>query len=125
MVQYPVQASANVNLLYIAAARNRLYAKQGRQSANKWAEQVKLRFVKDAGVSEKYNGFLNGRWNHMMDQSHIGYTSWNDPPHNIMPKLESVPAQHRALLGVFPQSNSTKSNELPSLRFGQPPSPDD
>ena len=28
--------------------------------------------------------FANGKWDHFMDQTHLGYTSWNDPPHNSL-----------------------------------------
>ena len=28
-----------------------------------------------------------------MDQVHIGYTSWNNPPKQIMPKITRVPEQ--------------------------------
>src|SRR5690606_39172484 len=36
LVEYPVLASANLNHLHVAVARNRLYAAQGRASANAW-----------------------------------------------------------------------------------------
>lgn len=26
-----------------------------------------------------------------MDQTHIGYTSWQQPPHNVMPKVKMIP----------------------------------
>lgn len=33
-----------------------------------------------------------GKWNHMMDQMHIGYTSWHDEPKDIMPQVVTLPA---------------------------------
>ena len=31
-------------------------------------------FQKDAGLSDEYNHkLLDGKWDHMMDQTHIGY----------------------------------------------------
>ncbi len=30
------------------------------------------------------NDFAGGKWNHFMDQSHLGYTGWADPPDNSL-----------------------------------------
>ena len=46
--------------------------------------------------------FLNGKWNHFMDQSHLGYTSWNDPPHNSLRAidLKEIKIPDSPILGV-------------------------
>ena len=31
-----------------------------------------------------------GKWNHMMDQTHIGYTDWHDPDTNTMPEVKEL-----------------------------------
>ena len=91
LVQYPVDACANLTEMYIAAGRNALYARQGRASANLYADEVRRLFAKDAALSDEYNHkLLNGRWDHMMDQTHIGYTFWNEPPLNAMPAVTEV-----------------------------------
>jgi hypothetical protein len=101
LVLYPVKAGANLNALYLAAAKNRLYAAQGRASANDYAEEVKRRFQTDAALSDYYNHQLaGGKWNHMMDQTHIGYTRWQEPPSNIMPSVVEIPLPEAAKLGV-------------------------
>ncbi|HVG42379.1 MAG TPA: hypothetical protein VM888_12270, partial [Chitinophagaceae bacterium] len=33
-----------------------------------------------------------GKWSHMMDQTHIGYTYWQQPPFNKMPEVKYVDA---------------------------------
>ena len=106
LVQYPIDACANLGLMYIAAGRNHLYAEQNRASANKWAAVTYKRFQLDASLSRQYNSLLDGRWNHMMDQTHIGYISWNDPKSNAMPAVKTltVPAVKR--FGVFPEGQS-------------------
>ena len=39
-------------------------------------------------LSAYYNHTLaDGKWDHMMDQTHIGYTYWQQPPTNIMPAV--------------------------------------
>jgi hypothetical protein len=96
LVSYPVAACANLNELYVTAARNKLYAAQGRVAANALAERVKALFEKDSMLSRQYNTEMaNGKWDHMMDQTHIGYTYWQEPRHNNIPAVETVdPASH-------------------------------
>ena len=91
LVQYPVDASANLTEMYVAAGRNALYAKQGRAEANDYAAEARQLFAKDAELTNAYNhGLLHGKWDHMMDQTHIGYTFWNEPPLNTMPAVTEV-----------------------------------
>jgi hypothetical protein len=86
LVLYPVQASANLNELYYAVARNRLYASQGRVLTNDLARQAKALFLRDSILSSTYNhNIAAGKWSHMMDQTHIGYTYWQEPRYNNMP----------------------------------------
>ncbi|HEY4354619.1 MAG TPA: glycosyl hydrolase 115 family protein [Acidobacteriaceae bacterium] len=101
LVQYMVDASANLTEMYIAAARNQLYAQQGRVTANDEAARVRELFAHDRQLSDEYNHvLLNGRWNHMMDQTHIGYDSWKDPPKNIMPAVTTVKPEATGSLHV-------------------------
>ncbi len=84
LVLFPVKASAQVAQLYLAVGKNHLYAEQGRAATNDVAAEARALFQADAELSAKYNHELaGGKWNHMMDQSHIGYTAWNDPPQNV------------------------------------------
>ena len=91
LVLHPVKACANFNELYVAAGRNELFAKQKRASANAEAARVRDLFDKDQKMSDNYNKELaGGKWDHMMDQTHIGYTGWQSPQKNIMPKLTEL-----------------------------------
>ena len=86
LVLHPTLACGNLVDLYIAAGRNALFAQQGRASANAEAARVRELFKQDQDFSDYYNQKLaGGKWNHMMDQTHIGYTSWQSPKTNIMP----------------------------------------
>jgi hypothetical protein len=90
-----------VNELYIAAAKNRLYAAQGRVSANDYAAQMRTLFKADADLSAYYNDTLaGGKWSHMMDQTHIGYTGWQQPSSNIMPQVVETEVPRPAEMGV-------------------------
>ena len=101
LVLYPTKASAIVTELYITAARNQLYASQGRASANESAAAARALFQADADLSAHYNHVLaHGKWDHMMDQTHIGYTFWNQPPVNAMPKVTEIEIPAPAQLGV-------------------------
>ena len=101
LVLYPTKASAIVTELYITAGRNQLYASQGRASANDLAAQARILFQADADLAAYYNHTLaHGKWDHMMDQTHIGYTYWQQPPVNTMPKVTDIEILAAAKLGV-------------------------
>jgi hypothetical protein len=104
LVLYPVKASAVVNQLYITAGQNALYAFQGRVSANDMAERARKLFAEDAALTYQYNHVLaHGKWDHMMDQTHIGYTYWNEPPLNAMPPVTTVQPRAGGHMAVVPQ----------------------
>lgn len=112
LVQYPVDACANLNQLYVDVAKNRLYAFQGRTSANLYADSAKACFAYDARLTYKYHHQIaNGRWNGVIGQSHIGYRSWMDPPHNIMPETDSVSVKDIASMGVAVEGDSSVASE--------------
>jgi hypothetical protein len=91
LVLHPVQASANLNELYVTVAKNRLYAKQNDPRANALADKAKQLYIKDSLITNYYNDTLaNGKWRHMMDQTHIGYTYWQQPEKNVMPQVANI-----------------------------------
>ncbi|MEL1242079.1 glycosyl hydrolase 115 family protein [Flavobacterium flavipallidum] len=100
LVLYPVLASANLNELYVTTAKNHLYINQGRAITNEYAEKVKKLFNKDAELSDYYHKMGNGKWNNMMSQTHIGYTSWQDPKTNIIPLTKTIEIPSEAEIGV-------------------------
>ncbi len=107
-VLYPVKACAIVNELYITAAKNRLYAAQGHASANEYAVQARALFKADADLSSEYNHTLaGGKWDHMMDQTHIGYTSWQQPNRNIMPAVKEIEIPTNAEMGVAVEGSAS------------------
>ena len=91
LVLFPVKASSVVNQMYYAAARNALYAQQGRASANDMATLTRDLFKADADLMTHFNKVLaGGKWDHFQDQSHIGYTTWRDPPQNSLDAIKLV-----------------------------------
>jgi Glycosyl hydrolase family 115/Gylcosyl hydrolase family 115 C-terminal domain len=107
LVLYPTKASAVVNQLYITAAKNQLYSSQGRARTNELADEVEALFKEDAELSSYYNHTLaDGKWDHMMDQTHIGWTFWNEPPKNNMPKVTRIDLSEAAAMGVSVEGSS-------------------
>ncbi|HEY2350199.1 MAG TPA: glycosyl hydrolase 115 family protein, partial [Puia sp.] len=91
LVLYPVKACANLNKLYVTSGKNRLYAEQGRASANDEGDNVKKYFKADSLLSKYYNTVMSrGKWDHMMDQTHIGYTYWQQPEKNVRPEIKYI-----------------------------------
>lgn len=94
-------ACATVNDLYISAGMNHLYARQGRSGTNRLADRVRELYAKDKDISSYYNTVLSGgKWNHMMDQTHIGYTYWQQPDVQTMPEVKEIDVPIRADMGV-------------------------
>jgi hypothetical protein len=101
LVLFPVKASANLHELYFTAGLNRLYAAQGRSETNELAARVRFLFARDAEYSRYYNETLaGGKWSHMMDQTHIGYTTWQQPKENRMPEVKEIDVPDGAEMGV-------------------------
>jgi hypothetical protein len=100
LVEYPVVACSTVARLYIAAGRNRLHAAQGRAEAGRWADETRALFQRDQELTNAYHRIAGGKWNHMMSQTRIGYTSWGDPRTNIMPQVQDPAPASGAALGV-------------------------
>lgn len=106
LVEHPLTASQNIHVLYQAVAENHRYAKTMDPRANQYADSARKAYEKDSLISLHYNKKLaNGKWNHMMDQTHIGYTNWQQPPFNKMPVLKIV----------SPDSAITQTQEKKSL----------
>jgi hypothetical protein len=100
-VLYPAKASSQVTELYITAEKNKLYAQQGRSITNLLADRVEAIFEADDELTFDYNKRMAfGRWNHMMDQTHIGYTYWNHPPRNIMPVVKRIELERGSEMAI-------------------------
>ena len=101
LVLYPILACANLNKLYVTVGKNRLYALQGRAATNALADSARVLYVCDSLLSYTYNHVMaHGKWNHMMDQSHIGYIYWQEPGRNFMPITATLQLPDRAEMGV-------------------------
>lgn len=92
LILFPVQMMANLYDMYYSVAMNRKLHKEGNPEANEWAERASKAFDRDAMLMNGYNKEIaGGKWNGMMTQKHIGYTSWNDAfPADVLPEVYRV-----------------------------------
>jgi Glycosyl hydrolase family 115/Gylcosyl hydrolase family 115 C-terminal domain/S-layer like family, C-terminal region len=90
LVLHPVKACANLQNLYNAVAWNKLLAKEKLELANSYADKAKQYYLNDSLITLEYHRLNNGKWNHMMSQTHIGYTYWQQPAFNKMPVVKYV-----------------------------------
>ncbi|KAL8289511.1 hypothetical protein RB597_001221 [Gaeumannomyces tritici] len=120
LILHPVMAGKTVVDLYTKTWLNKVAAGQGRVSANTLAAQASVLFTRDAEITNMYHSHNGGKWNHFVDQVHIGYTSWNDPPANIMPKMSytgPANAPGAGSLGVAFEGSTTALHDGASARI--------
>ncbi len=90
LVLHPVWACANLNELYYQVALNHHYNEQKDLRTNITAAKARELYEQDSLITLAYHQLNNGKWNHMMSQTHIGYTYWQQPPFNSMPKVYTL-----------------------------------
>ncbi|KAG6864856.1 hypothetical protein C0991_006757 [Blastosporella zonata] len=101
LIQHPVLASANVANLLVTVGLNNLRASQARLSTNELADRAVAYFEGDYLLEEQYHTMLDGKWDHMMDQTHLGYYYWQQPMTNSMAAVNRVQSRKQALAGVM------------------------
>ncbi|MEO7688501.1 MAG: glycosyl hydrolase 115 family protein [Sphingomonas sp.] len=107
LVLYPVRACANLTLMYVAAGRNARFADQARASTRVEADEVRRRFHYDHELRDYYNRVMSGgKWNHMMDQTHIGYFDWYPPEADVMPPVADLDLENVTGFGVAVDGDS-------------------
>lgn len=88
LIGYPVEALANLYEYYYNLANYYRAESLAEPSADMWADMAENCFKYDSLLSYNYNNVMSdGKWRHMMDQPHIGYSEWHGPQCNIMPAL--------------------------------------
>lgn len=113
LILFPIQAMANLYDMYYAQAMNMKLAANNDPAANYWADRCEEAFARDAELCENFNKVMsNGKWDGMMTQKHIGYTSWNDNfPADRLPRLKRVEETDKIGGYVFTEKNGVVSME--------------
>ncbi|KAM7194365.1 kinesin-like protein 6 [Rhypophila sp. PSN 637] len=90
-VLHPAQAGEILHKVYIGGARNMLYSGQKRNSANDVINYVLKASDEDVKLNEEWDNLLDGKWEHFMDQTHLGYDGyWQQPMRNTLPAMSFV-----------------------------------
>lgn len=88
LVLHPIKASAIFVRLQVNLARNQMYARQRRNSANLVAKRVLELFDADFDLSEQYHALLGGKWNNILFQPHYGFRdTWHAPSRDMISGL--------------------------------------
>ncbi|UKT63519.1 glycosyl hydrolase 115 family protein [Pedobacter mucosus] len=124
LVMHPVEASANLYNLYYHVGKNKLYAKQGRFATNSMADTVAILYKRDAEITNYYNKIMaGGKWNHMMDQTHIGYTYWQQPEQNRIPNTVTLVSSgnlNKAVMGIAIEGSDSSWTNKQKINFALP-----
>jgi hypothetical protein len=113
LVLHPVLAGQAVHEVYISSARNLIYGIQGRNTANDYAQAVLDNFAVDHDLTVEYHSIVGGKWNHMMDQAHIGYVNWNQPKRQLSPPVRYVQTLERPYSGDLGVSTEGTNASVP------------
>ena len=92
LVEHPISALSNLYRLYRNVARNHALAAAGDPAANLYADRAEAAFRRDKEIAARYHALAGGKWNHMMAQTHIGYTGWQQPEADVMPEVKRTAA---------------------------------
>lgn len=91
---------ARLPLLTLAAGRSNLYALQSRNAANVYAHAALDAFKNDARLTEAFHSLNNGKWDHMLDQTHINWYDWLEPDRDSLPPVSFVNPHQPVLMGI-------------------------
>ncbi|KAH8117845.1 hypothetical protein DFH11DRAFT_1839415 [Phellopilus nigrolimitatus] len=100
-VQHPILASSTLTKMWVSQGINNLRVSQARLSANDFADQVEELFEQDYELETEYHQLLDGKWDHMMDQTHVQYFYWQQPMADTMPPISRLQSKKQALPGAM------------------------
>lgn len=120
-IYYPAAGIANLLKMHLYAAKNHLYAAQGRAAANWYGEKMRECIGKDRALAQRMAEFSDGKWKGMELASHIGFVNWNDEDWRY-------PVQHVVTLPESPRltvSRADSTKTYTNQYFPQPIEIDD
>ncbi|MBX2917047.1 MAG: glycosyl hydrolase 115 family protein [Cyclobacteriaceae bacterium] len=117
LILHPIQASANLYEMYYYVALNHRATGLYDVAANTYADKARAHYLKDSLITVEYHMRNNGKWNHMMSQTHIGYTNWQQPPVNKMPAVHYITTTKKLPAQKSVTSQSAQ-NKIPSTIKG-------
>ena len=91
LIYFPLVATANLYEMYYAQAIN--WKSNDTKIVNQAADKVEWCFKRDAELTSHYHSLNNGKWEHMMSQTHIGYHDWQEPEYQIMAEIRRLKSE--------------------------------
>ncbi|MVM33987.1 glycosyhydrolase [Spirosoma sp. HMF4905] len=88
LVLHPIKACSNLNEMYYTVALNKQAYVNKWKETNQYADKVNELYVKDSLITLAYHRLNKGKWNHLMSQTHIGYTYWQQPNQQKIPTVQ-------------------------------------
>lgn len=113
LVLHPIKAMTNLYNLYYQVALNHEAYSHRSNLTNSFATAAEKAYLNDSLITQEYHALNNGKWNHLMSQTHIGYTYWQQPRVQKMPTVYRLPADSTEEPPTRIQLRSKKA-ELPS-----------
>lgn len=113
MILHPAIAGSTLYSIYVDVAKNNLYASQERSSANVWAQRALADFQQDHNITTAYHKLLDGKWNHIMDQTHLGYYYWQQPMRNSLPAISYTQQLENGLPGLLGVTCEAQNASVP------------
>ncbi|KAJ3549970.1 hypothetical protein NM208_g219 [Fusarium decemcellulare] len=91
LILHPVKSTYTFIALRVMQARNQLYARQRRNTANLTAQRALDLFDADFDIQLEFHSLLGGKWNQMLRQTHLGYEdTWHAPSRDMITGLGFV-----------------------------------
>jgi len=115
LVEHPVIALANMYRLYYDVAWNQKLVTEKDSRADAFAQDAYAAFDRDKEIAARYHALNGGKWDGMMLQTHFGYTTWQQPDKDVMPKVARVLNAAVSLKDLSfspPESLSAKLDEI-------------
>ncbi len=117
LIEHPILAMSNLYELYYYTALNHDAWQKKDSTANEYARLAEAAYRTDSLITLQYHQLNNGKWNHFMSQTHIGYTNWQQPEKNKIPELKWLtPADAQAPQPAIDSTIAFYKGALPSVK---------
>lgn len=102
-VLYPILSGYHVVQLYTYYDVAKQYKDQGRTSTNDIAARAHAAFEADSALTKQFQSMLNGRWDEMVDEPHIGMRDFgqSQPNSGKMPPVAYISDADTANMSIM------------------------
>jgi len=112
LIEYPVEAAANMNIKVLCARQSLTYAAQGKPEALNLSAKAISAYENIVNLTKKYNTEIaGGKWNGIMDYAPRGLARFYDPIVATKVNTDVLPAASVDSVKVIPAANYTTKNE--------------